>query len=154
MKELLAKYLKIQKYQYLWEVKFFSMFQEKDVENFKNLLKIVVGTPKAAICLPQFKSNLSSDKEIVAFIKEINKSENQTCLVVAHVNYNPADLQAFYVLDCKEGEENECFQSIFNLWNKCSELYFAAINTNDIIKYVIPTKKSNHLFSKITSIFK
>lgn len=152
MKKILAKYLGGQKYQYLWEVKLFSMFQEKDIKDFKMLFCKTIGTPKAAICLPQFP--LNSSEEIIDFIKEINNTEKQACLVIAHVDYNPANLQALYILDCENGKEKECFQSVFNRWSQCSELYFVAISTDDIINYIIPVKKSSHLFSKITSVFR
>lgn len=140
MKKLLSstltKYLSKQRYQYLWEIKLLSMINTEQAKEFRGFCMKFIELPKGAICLPQhpFKK---SNKEITDFIKEIQQNDMQVCIVVAHVHYNPLDLQAIYLLDCEEGKEEECFQSILKRWKECSELYFFKMDVYNVIKSII-----------------
>jgi len=133
---MLVKYLGKQIYPYLWEIKLLSMIKKEDSDEFNKFCRKALNFPKAAICMPQhpFKK---SDEEIIDYIKKIRQNENRVCMVVAHANYNPIDLQALYVLDCEEGREAECFHSVFELWRQCSELYFLEMDVHCVIRKII-----------------
>lgn len=152
LKSSLLKYLEKQRYPYLWEITLFSMLKKVDQEKFVTFVKKAIGMPKAAICLPQHDSTLrKGDMEIIDFIKRIQKNDKQVCVVVAHADYNPANLQALYVLDCEEGAEAKCFDSVFELWSHCSELFFLAMSIDSVIEeIVVCNKKPEQNFFKST----
>ncbi len=146
---ILEEYLLKQRYPYLWEITLYSMLKKDDQLKFVTFIRKAIGQPRAAICLPEHADRLKKDpEEIINFIKRIKVDDNQVCVVVAHADYNPANLQALYVLDCINGEEKECFDSVFKHWKDCSELFFFAMDVDSVMAEIIarnkkPEKKSS-----------
>ncbi|HRH30788.1 MAG TPA: hypothetical protein PK886_01830 [Candidatus Paceibacterota bacterium] len=130
LKLKLSEKLKKQQYPNMWEIKLFSMLNEVDKNKFITFVNACESTPMAAITTPQHSALKKTDEQIIDFMTKLNQVSGYACVVIAHAHYNPANLQAVYVLEYKNGEEKECFEGVREHWKKCSELYFIQAGTS------------------------
>jgi len=126
-----------QAYPHLWEVALFSMLDGNSKNEFVNFVRNgCLEQPMAVITVPQHVMFKKSDEDIINFITTVQKNDDQLTIVIAHADYNPANLQAVYILDCNSGEEEKCYREVADLWAECSELYFCQMEAGFVMDFI------------------